>query len=299
MATWEDGPEYAPHEPPAHFAAPETAPLSTAPVRPTPSAGAPVQPPREFAAPQAAPLAQIGTGPGLNSRNPSQPFAVAAATMTDGTSAWGAAHSMRNAEPAAEQWAPPQGTPAVPTGASRRDGGRDPLRPINIGNTAAPAEQNWAPPPGSARPAGTAVAPHTAASTTPYGAPPAPGVPDFRPAPGPPASGLRGAAEAVVRLLTPPLVVSLVLGLIPPIAPVMLLVSMALSLRLDPRLTAVRNGIIAGTAYLIFIALLSLLSSDWWGTTTNWGWVVNAFALVYAVAMAHLTAAKEARNHSR
>lgn len=315
VATWEDGPEYAPHEPPAHFAAPETAPLSTADPRPNLSAGAPTRPPRDFAAPSAAPLAQIGTGPGSHARNPAQPFAVAAATMTDGTSAWGAAHSMRNAEPAAEQWAPPQGAPAVATGASGRagsDSGRDPLRPINLGTapTATVEQSRWAPPAdpvsGSAGP--PAPGPHGPGvnGSAPLSAPPSGGVvgsggwpaptgaPSATAAPG----SARAAVESMVGLLTLPLVVSLLLGLIPPIAPVMLLVSAVLSFRLEPHMVAVRNGIIAGTAYLVFIALLSQLSSDWWGTTTSWAWVVNAFATVYAAAMAHLVARRESRKTS-
>lgn len=300
MATWEDGPEYAPHEPPEHFAAPAAEPLSVAPPRHNLSADAPLRPPQNFTAPQAPPLTVIGTGPSGAGRNPIEPFAVAAATMTDGTSAWGAAHSMRNAQPADEQWAPPAGTPTVATTGTDHNGGRDPLRPIRVGNAAVPVvpppddepdHARWAPPavpvPAAGPPSPPAAVPPAGGWARPSGAP-------MYPTATPAASG--PVVRRMADLLTIPLVVSLALGLIPPIAPVMLVVSLLLSFRLEARMTAVRNGIIAGTGYLVFIAVLSQLSSDWWGTTTTWAWVVNIFVTIYAGAMAHLTATRGERN---
>lgn len=113
MATWEDGPEYAPRERPAGFDAPAVAPLDVAPPRTDPSAGAPVIAPefhQEHAQPPLAAYAPE-TGP---ERDPQQAFAVASATLTDDTNAWGAvAHHHADAQ---AQWAPPVGEPVAPAG---------------------------------------------------------------------------------------------------------------------------------------------------------------------------------------
>jgi hypothetical protein len=93
VATWEDGPEYAPVEWPTGFVAPEVGPLSTAEPTADPSASAPVEPPARFDAPHdpVPPLAALvpTTAP---TRDPAEPFEVVSAVVTAG-SAWGSAHS--------------------------------------------------------------------------------------------------------------------------------------------------------------------------------------------------------------
>jgi hypothetical protein len=108
VASWTDGPEYAPVERPAAFAAPVAEPLTGAPPRPDLSAGAPIQPPDLFQEPHdhVVPLAALvpALGPG---RDPQQPFQVESAVMT-ASSAWGSAHSA--AAVAAPNWHPPVGS---------------------------------------------------------------------------------------------------------------------------------------------------------------------------------------------
>jgi hypothetical protein len=110
VATWEDGPEYAPVEWPTGFVAPDVGPLSTALPSTDPSAGAPVEPPARFDAPHdpVPPLAALvpTTAP---TRDPSEPFQVTSAIVTAG-SAWGSAHSTQSvaAPEAAPLWTPDQ-----------------------------------------------------------------------------------------------------------------------------------------------------------------------------------------------
>ena len=106
MATWEDGPEYAPLEPPTEFTVPDAPPLSEAPpverVPDVPGArpqfGDPAEP--------VAPLGTLIPEEGIAERDPADPFDVDSDTMSQGGStgsAWGAAH-----------WRPPAGAPARP-----------------------------------------------------------------------------------------------------------------------------------------------------------------------------------------
>lgn len=110
MATWEDGPEYAPVEWPTGFVAPPVEPLASASPDLDPSAGAPLVPPARFDAPTdpTPPLAALvpDTGP---TRNPQEPFEVVSAMVTAG-SAWGSAHSVQSVPlPAtAPVWTPDQ-----------------------------------------------------------------------------------------------------------------------------------------------------------------------------------------------
>lgn len=115
MATWEDGPEYAPVDWPTGFIAPATSVLSAAPLTTGTSAGAPTTPPERFDPPR-EPVPSLvtlvpSTGP---SRDPREPFQVAAAIITDG-SAWGSAHSVQAiASPAAPTgWTPEQAVAPV------------------------------------------------------------------------------------------------------------------------------------------------------------------------------------------
>ena len=93
MASWTDGPEYAPVERPAAFAAPVALPLDDAPPRQDLSAGAPVAPPTAFEQPRdpVPALAALAPSDGPH-RDPQSPFQVQSAIVTAG-SAWGAAHS--------------------------------------------------------------------------------------------------------------------------------------------------------------------------------------------------------------
>jgi hypothetical protein len=110
VATWEDGPEYAPVEWPTGFVAPDTAPLSVAAPTSDPSAGAPAEAPAGFDQPHdpVPALADLvpTTAP---TRDPSEPFQVESAVITAG-SAWGSAHSTQAvaAPETAPIWTPDQ-----------------------------------------------------------------------------------------------------------------------------------------------------------------------------------------------
>jgi hypothetical protein len=93
VATWEDGPEYAPVDWPTAFVAPETVPLSTAMPELDPSAGAPAAPPERYEQPKerVPALADLVPAP-AETRDPGEPFHVTSAVMT-ASSAWGSAHS--------------------------------------------------------------------------------------------------------------------------------------------------------------------------------------------------------------
>lgn len=121
VASWQDGPEYAPVERPAAFAAPDTAPLSRPEPRPA-QAAAPADQPSGYEPPAqpVQPLREIApaTGP---VRDPQLPFSVVSSVMTAG--AWGSAHSApmvtAPAPPPQPAWAPDQAftsqyTPPVP-----------------------------------------------------------------------------------------------------------------------------------------------------------------------------------------
>lgn len=97
MATWEDGPEYAPRERPFAFAVPAVAPLPEPVLEPSLAVGAPPVAPSGYVAdPRAASLPQkplpelvpVAT----SVRDPRQAFEVVASTVTATDSAWGAAH---------------------------------------------------------------------------------------------------------------------------------------------------------------------------------------------------------------
>ena len=95
MATWEDGPEYAPLVRPAVFDQPQVAPLAMAPPVQQMASLAPKDRPR-FADPP-VPVAPLATliPPVADVRDPQQPFDVASSALTT-DSGWGGVH-----------WSPP------------------------------------------------------------------------------------------------------------------------------------------------------------------------------------------------
>ena len=103
MATWEDGPEYAPIERPAEFQNPDAPPLETAPTYMQVAAWAPKSRPL-FDNPSAplTPLSGLVPAQREEIRDPQKPFTVVSSMMTS-DSAWGAVH-----------WAPPSGRSVGP-----------------------------------------------------------------------------------------------------------------------------------------------------------------------------------------
>lgn len=91
MASWTDGAEYAPTERPDGFATPRTAPLDQAPPPEHLARDRPLEPPAEFLPSAPAPaLTSLGL-PAGPSRDPGQAFGTVTTAMT--TSAWGSTHA--------------------------------------------------------------------------------------------------------------------------------------------------------------------------------------------------------------
>lgn len=237
MATWEDGPEYAPLERPAEYAAATAPPLSIAPPLIQMAAQAPKNRPY-FDQPPApvAPLETLLAAP-EERRDPRVPFAVLASTMTS-DSAWGAVH-----------WdaptTPPVGTPVGPTA---------PFPPS--GPIAPPPSQ---PPPDSRFPA-----PGTPAwfGPGPYGEQPTP--------PG------RLSPRAVWDAAMPGLCICLAVGgLIPVLSPVLFAIAFGLCRRVKVAQEQVRRSFLIAAGVLGLVAVVAVLTNDdgfggWWGTLGIW-----------------------------
>ena len=81
MATWEDGPEYAPLVRPREFAPAPDSELDTAPIQSQPAWSAPAQRPLQYQQRDLPPLSTLIPNPGPQ-RDASQPFDVVASNMT-------------------------------------------------------------------------------------------------------------------------------------------------------------------------------------------------------------------------
>lgn len=162
MATWEDGPEYAPAERPSTFDAPTAASLAEAPGGRTPSAG-PGAAPTGFTEPEhVEPLERYDPDPGPQ-RDPEEPYTLARSTLTQvdsewGRTAWGTVHDYHVAPlPAAPSlppdphWGPPSGPPVAPVLRLARDP-RAPFGPAGSG-APGPGSSDHPPPVHPAAPA--------------------------------------------------------------------------------------------------------------------------------------------------
>ena len=256
MATWQDGPEYAPAERPSEFSVPTVAPLEVPPPPAQIAAGAPKQRPR-FDGPQAAAPPQDRLVPVVaDHRDPARPFDVAQSTLTSMDSAWGSAHMSAPAHSAPGPAAAP-GPPADSWGA--------------------PADGPW-PAPVAQEPQGPSAFPPPAANAFPP-----PGTPQwFGPGPASAAPTTRPVvdARAVVTAATPGLVIVLAIGgFVYVLAPIMLGVAFFLSSRVRVAQRQVRAVFVAGWVFVGLVALLTLLGdylyfSDWWRVVGGWALVV-------------------------
>lgn len=115
MATWEDGPEYAPLERPDEFADPSAATVALeAPPAAPPPPPAPVERPL-FGDPQqpVPPLASLVPAP-PSQRDPQQPFDVATSLVTAESSAWASTHWSAPGQGGPHPAALPSASPALP-----------------------------------------------------------------------------------------------------------------------------------------------------------------------------------------
>ncbi len=259
MATWEDGPEYAPLERPSDFAGPTAAPLDMAPPVEQPAAYAPKDRPT-FTDPSApvAPLATL-VPPLDNPRDPQLPFETVSSNLTS-DSAWGALH-----------WSPPSGLPAATApglGAAPASTGSTPWGPT-VGGSPWPAPEQ----------------PLTLSSAGPPAAPgafPAPGTPEwFSPGsyPAPPPAGPI-TLKQVLTAATPGLCVCLAIGgMIYVLAPIILAVALGLSTRVLVAKAAVRRAFAIAVGAVAFFAVIGAITNltgfaDWWGFVGTWSLVI-------------------------
>ncbi len=269
MATWEDGPEYAPIERPDEFSTPDAAPLGDTEPYVQPSANAPVQRPA-FGDPQAPVIALADLVPAPEvQRDPTVPYEVVSSAVTSGDSAWTAMHSQAPTSPIATSASPwtggspgtiPLGTAAAGTASF----GAWPTGPIT---TSAPPMQG---------PTGL-PAPGTAQwfAPPPYAPPPAP---------------LPITTKDLVNAVTPALLIVLALGgLIHPVSPITLVIAWALSTRATVAKQEIRVAFVVAVAALavlgLFIGLAGALDfSEWWNGL-SWIALVLSWGLIAAVLL--------------
>jgi hypothetical protein len=249
MATWEDGPEYAPLVRPAAFDQPLVPPLATAPPVQQMASLAPKARPL-FAEPP-VPVAPLTTliPPVADVRDPQQPFDVVSSSLTSDTG-WGGVH-----------WSPPTGTPV----------------------TAPPVAASWPPPPDqplgmpSTPPFSSFPAPGTPQwfGPGPYG--------EQQPLA---RVGLKAVLDAATPGLC---ICLLVGGLIYVVAPIMLGVAIGLSNRVKAAQPGVHRVFLAAGGFLALVAVLAALLNDgvfgdWWGAVGGWAvatcWVSLTITLI-------------------
>jgi hypothetical protein len=256
MATWEDGPEYAPIERPADFTPAPAAPLPVAPPAPQMAALAPKDRP-VFDQPP-VPLAPLATlvPKEEEPRDPHLPFEVVSSPMTS-NSAWGAVH-----------WGPPTGPPA----------GFPALAPT--------------PGPPSSPPA----APRTQPLPPPDNPFPTPGTPGwFGPGPygEQPAAPPQVEAKAVWDAAMPGMCICLAVGgLVYYVAPILFATAFGLSRSVKVARDQVRRVFAAGSGLLGLVGIVAALTNDegfgrWWTVVGGWSMVVCWAVLLTALVLVY------------
>lgn len=283
MATWEDGPEYAPLERPSDFCGAAVGPLEIAPPVPQLAALAPKSRP-QFNDPSGlvAPLATLI--PVVEDvRNPSVPFEVVSSTVTSmeasGAVAWGAAH-----------WSAPTGPPTSYTGPPGSYGGP----PVGEGGMSA-EHGAWGPPSGTRwLDPQTPLAPSPGTAISPTGFP-SPGTPQWF-APGRYGEDAVPApvdVRSIGAALTPGLIITLVIGgFFFFLAPITLVIGYVLSSRVKVARPAVRKAMALALGGLGFFAVIGALSNnasfgDWWAFVGLWGLAISWGTLIAVIVIAY------------
>jgi hypothetical protein len=267
MATWEDGPEYAPLTRPDAFSEPSAPPLSIAPPHEQVAAVAPTERPAFSDPPEpVAPLASL-VPPVEKRRDPAVPFEVVSTAMTSVDSAWSAAH-----------WTPPPAPPAGPLVGAASE----------LTAAAAPTGAPW--PPAPTQPLHPAQGP----APSPQGFP-TPGTAEwFTPAPyRQPVAPAPVNAKLVLETLTPGVGICLVIGgLVALISPIMLAVAFGLSSRIRVATSQIRRTFITALTVMgVFAALGALTDAtsfgDWWSFVGIWSLVICWATLLVVVVLVH------------
>lgn len=264
MATWEDGPEYAPLEHPDGFSTPDVAPLEDAAPQGSLRTDAPTaQPSFQPSADPGPPLAGLAPQR-TDDRDPTQPFDVVESAVTADTSAWSGAHSSSITQPPGG-WGAPAGGPVVASAqaaAAVREGstpfqlsGGGPQYPPPTATFPQPGSVQWFAPP-----------------TTQQQPVPA----------GPPLT--------VFQALTPGYVVVLAMSVIWVIAPATLIIGAILAGQVkaaQPLIGRVRIGalVLFGLVALLAIPLGDGTFSGWWGVISIWAMLIALFLLAASVVL--------------
>jgi hypothetical protein len=260
MATWEDGPEYAPLNRPDAFTEPSTPPLSFAPPQEQLAALAPKERPAFADPPEPVePLANL-IPPVEPPRDPAIPFEVVSTALTSADSAWGAAH-----------WTSPASHPAGPT----------------VPQLPGPAGASW-PPPTEPLPPVTGPPPNANGFPTP-------GTTEwFAPAPyQQPSAPSSVTARQVFETATPGVCICLLIGgLVPLVSPIMLGVAFGLSSRIHVASAQIRRTFTTALSMLGVFALLGVFAGatsfgDWWRSVSLWSLVINWVTLVVVLVLVH------------
>ncbi|WP_157677045.1 hypothetical protein [Auraticoccus monumenti] len=244
MATWEDGPEYAPHQRPDQFEAPrEATALDAAAPAPPPPPRAPLQPPTGYQPPQqVAPLDTLVPRTDVP-RDPHRAFEVVSAMMTEQSAvgpAWNAAHS--------SSWAPP-GTAPVPVPAAPP--GHDPRQPFVATQGMRPGQQP--PVPGPPLPA-----PGTDQWFSPVTwAPPQVPTDD------------RSLLRQVVDGVGTPLLIFLAIGLIPILSPFAVVAALLLTGMARRRRQQLRLGLLIGLGFVTLGGMVGFVQTLSWAGTVE------------------------------
>ena len=272
MATWEDGPEYAPLVRPDQFNEPTTSPLSVAPAVEQPAAAAPKE--RPIFADPARPVVPLEhlVPPIEAPRDPAVPFDVVTTALTSADSAWGAAHWARQSSPAGGPW---PASPSDPAGGPW---------------LASPSGQDASPWPVPTEPLIPAAGPPPTANGFP-----APGTAAwFTPPPLPqPGSNAPVTAKQVLDAVTPGVYITLAIGgLVYLISPIMLAVAFALSSRMEVGAQHARRAFITALSVVGFFAVLGVLNApasfgDWWSSVGLWSMIICWLVLLAVSLSAH------------
>lgn len=254
MATWQDGPEYAPLEPPANFTVPDVPPLSVAERPPQPPSAPDERP--QFGGPQQQlpPLATLVPDIGGERRDPHTPFEVDPDTMTQSGSAggaWGAAH-----------WRPPSGPPA------------------GVPQAAGP----WGPPAGppAARPTDP-LSLQSAPASMPGGLP-APGTPAWF-GPGPAAPARQQPPPTLFRATPPGAIIVLAVAILWIVAPVAFVLAFILSVRARYARRRILTAFTVVGAIVFLIAGVDTVAnlgnvSDFYRLLSTWTLLGSLFMIV-------------------
>lgn len=268
MATWEDGPEYAPLQRPADFAVPAVAPLDPAPPYEQPAAQAPKDRPT-FGDPP-VPVAPLGTLIPVvaDVRDPHRPFDVVSSSLTS-DSAWGAA-----------RWSQPTAVAVLPPPALT-----SPVPPLT-----GPAPGPMAPPPSSLSPwAPPPPPPDPHAAHPGY---PIPGTPGWF---GPGAYGEQPAtgpgkitARNVIDTATPGLLIVLGIGaVLYPLSPIMIAVGLGLASRVRVAQPRLRNAFLGCLGWMFILGVYGTLTGD--GTFSSWWRFLGLWSLLMCWLLLILT----------